>query len=68
MCFLDIFRPALIVFELLALSGYEKGPEAGISGRWRHPATVTWPFERPTSVRYLCFVNNHRPARTIQSH
>jgi hypothetical protein len=41
MCPLDIFRPTLIVFELLALSVCEKEPEAQISGKWRHPATVT---------------------------
>jgi hypothetical protein len=52
-CSFDIFRPALIVFELLALSGCEKGPEAETSGKWRHPATLTSPFDRPTSV-HLC--------------
>jgi hypothetical protein len=38
-CFLGNFRPALIVFELTALSGCEKEPEAEIGGRWRNPET-----------------------------
>jgi hypothetical protein len=36
-----MFCQILIVFELLALSGCEKGPQAEIGGVWRHPTTVT---------------------------
>jgi hypothetical protein len=31
-----------------AFTGRENGPEAGISGRWRHPAEVTGSIDRPT--------------------
>jgi hypothetical protein len=40
-CSLDTFRQILIVFELLALSDCERGPQAEISSKWRHSTAVT---------------------------
>jgi hypothetical protein len=40
-----------------ALTNREIGPEAGITGRWRHIAEVTGPFDRPTPVCYWCSVD-----------
>jgi hypothetical protein len=48
-----------------AFTSRENGPEAGISGRWRHLAEVTGPFDRPTPVCYWCSVDISRPAATV---
>jgi hypothetical protein len=39
-----------------AFKSRENGPEAGISGRWRHLAEVTGSFDRPNPVCYWCSV------------
>jgi hypothetical protein len=48
-----------------AFTSRENGPEAGISGRWRHLAEVTGPFDRPTLVCYWWSADNSRPAGTV---
>jgi hypothetical protein len=48
-----------------AFTSRENGPEAGISGRWRHLAEVTGPFDRPTPVCYWWSVDISRPAATV---
>jgi hypothetical protein len=48
-----------------AFTSRKNGPEAGISGRWRHLAEVTRPFDRPTPLCYWCSVDNSRPAATV---
>jgi hypothetical protein len=48
-----------------AFTGRENGPEAGISGRWRHLAEVTGPFDRPTTVCQWCSVDISRPPATV---
>jgi hypothetical protein len=48
-----------------AFTGRENGPEAGISGRWRHLAKVTGSFDRPTPVCYWWSVDISRPVATV---
>jgi hypothetical protein len=48
LCSADIPRPALAVFELLALIILKKiEPEAEIGSRWRHLGEAVLPFDRP---------------------
>jgi hypothetical protein len=48
-----------------AFTNRENGPEAGISGRWRHRAEVTGQFHRLTPVSYWWSLENSRPAATV---
>jgi hypothetical protein len=48
-----------------ASTGRGNGPEAGISGRWRHLAELTGSFDRPTSVGYWWSEVISRSAATV---
>jgi hypothetical protein len=54
-CSLNISRPALILFELIALfQFYENRSEAEIGSRWRHAAEFISLVGRPTQGGFLC--------------
>jgi hypothetical protein len=43
----------------------ESGPAEEVTARWRHLAEEARPFDRPTSVWFLCSADISRPAVTV---